>query len=99
LVSDNSRVQSGYVQPAVRIECGAKSALDPHRDVFIRPYTAEDAPELNISVPGATASEPPRTFWDKIVIVHGLRRWHEIRGELRLIRRGADPTVCGNRRK
>jgi len=75
--------QSGYVQPAVRIECGAKSALDPHRDVLIRPYLAEDAPELNISVPGVTAIEPPRTFWDKIVIVHGLRRWHEIRGELR----------------
>jgi hypothetical protein len=34
-------------------------------------------------VPGVTAIEPPRTFWDKIVIVHGLRRWHEIRGELR----------------
>lgn len=75
--------QSGYVQSAVRIECGAKSALDPHRDVLIRPYIAEDAPELNISVPGVTAIEPPRTFWDKIVIVHGLRRWHEIRGELR----------------
>src|SRR5260370_28947365 len=41
------------------------------------------SPELNISVPGVTAIEPPRTFWDKIVIVHGLRRWHEIRGELR----------------
>ena len=65
------------------MECGAKSALDPHRDVLIRPYIAENAPELNISVPGVTAIEPPRTFWDKIVIVHGLRRWHEIRGELR----------------
>jgi hypothetical protein len=75
--------QSGYVRPAVRIECGAKSALDPHRDVLIRPYIAEDAHQLNISVPGVTAIDPPRTFWDKIVIVHGLRRWHEIRGELR----------------
>jgi hypothetical protein len=75
--------EPGYVRPAVRIECGAKSALDPHRDVLIRPYIAEDAPELDISVPGVTTIEPPRTFWDKIVIVHGLRRWHEIRSELR----------------
>ncbi len=75
--------QPGYVRPAVRIECGAKSALDPHRDVLIRPYIADDVPELNISVPGVTTIEPPRTFWDKIVIVHGLRRWHEKRGELR----------------
>ena len=75
--------EPGYVRPAVRIECGAKSALDPHRDVLIRPYIAEDVPDLNISVPGVTTIEPPRTFWDKIVIVHGLRRWHEIRSELR----------------
>jgi hypothetical protein len=75
--------EPGYVRPAVRIECGAKSALDPHHGVLIRPYIAEDAPELNISVPGVIAIEPPRTLWDKIVIVHGLRRWHEIRGELR----------------
>jgi hypothetical protein len=60
--------QPGYVRPAVRIECGAKSALDPHREVLIRPYIAEDAPDLNISVPGVTTIEPPRTFWDKIVM-------------------------------
>jgi len=75
--------EPGYIRPAVRIECGAKSALDPHRAVLIRPYIAEDAPELNIAVSGVVIIEPSRTFWDKIVIVHGLRRWHEIRGELR----------------
>jgi hypothetical protein len=73
----------GYVRPAVRIECGAKSALDPHRDVVIRPYISDDIVNLDLSVPDVTAIEPARTFWDKIVIVHGLRRWHEIRGELR----------------
>ena len=51
--------EPGYVRPAVRIECGAKSALDPHRDVLIRPYIAVDAPELNISVPGVKTIEPP----------------------------------------
>ncbi len=75
--------QPGYVQPVVRIECGAKSALDPHRNALIRPYIAEDAPQLDISVSDVTAIEPTRSFWDKIVIVHGLRRWFEIRGELR----------------
>ena len=73
----------GHVRPAVRIECGAKSALDPHRDVVIRPYISDDIVNLDLSVPDVTAIEPARTFWDKIVIVHGLRRWHEIRGELR----------------
>ena len=65
--------QSGYVQPAVRIERGAKSALDLHRDVLLRPYIAEDAPELNISVPGVTATEPPRTGFQR-----GLRHLGDI---------------------
>ena len=34
-------------------------------------------------VGGVTTIDPSRTFWDKIVIVHGLRRWHERRGVLR----------------
>jgi hypothetical protein len=71
------------IRPAVRIECGAKSALDPHCSVPITPYVSGDVANLDLSVPGVTAIEPARTFWDKIVIVHGLRRWHEIRGELR----------------
>jgi hypothetical protein len=39
--------------------------------------------ELDISVPGITTIEPVRSFWDKAVIAHGLRRWYEIRDELR----------------
>lgn len=73
----------GYVRPVVRIECGAKSALDPHRDTTIRPYVAEETADLDMSVASVTTIEPIRTFWDKAVIVHGLRRWYERRGELR----------------
>ncbi len=77
------RAESDYTRPAVRIECGAKSALDPHGETTIRPYIADDVVDLNISVPGVTTIEPARSFWDKAVITHGLRRWFEIRGELR----------------
>ena len=77
MVSGDSCVPTRLRTTGRSIECGAKSALDPHRDVLIRTYFAD------ISVPGVTTIEPPRTFWDKIVIVHGLRRWHEKRGELR----------------
>lgn len=72
-----------YVRPAVRIESGAKSALDPNRPVTIRPYIAEEAPTLDLSVPDVITIEPGRTFWDKVVIAHGLRRWYERRGVLR----------------
>ena len=77
------RAESDYVQPAVRIECGAKSALDPHGETTVRPYIAEEVTELKISVPKVTTIEATRSFWDKAVIAHGLRRWFEIRGELR----------------
>ena len=72
-----------YVRPAVRIESGAKSALDPHRSVTIRPYIAEDTTGLHLAVDNVTTIEAERTFWDKVVIAHGLRRWYERRGVLR----------------
>lgn len=72
-----------YVRPAVRIECGAKSALDPNRSVDIGPYIGEEAAGLDLIVGGVTTIDPTRTFWDKIVIAHGLRRWYERRGVLR----------------
>ncbi|MCY4497719.1 MAG: nucleotidyl transferase AbiEii/AbiGii toxin family protein [Rhodospirillaceae bacterium] len=72
-----------YVRPAVRIECGAKSALDPNLPVDIWPYIGEEAAELDLVVGGVTTIDHTRTFWDKIVIVHGPRRWHERRGVLR----------------
>ena len=72
-----------YVRPVVRIECGAKSALDPHQDVTVTPYVAPDVAALDLAIPGITAINPARTFWDKVVIAHGLRRWYEHRGVLR----------------
>jgi hypothetical protein len=63
-----------YVRPAVRIESGAKSALDPHRSTQIRPYVADEATNFDLDVTGVTTIEPGRTFWDKVVIVHGLRQ-------------------------
>jgi hypothetical protein len=72
-----------YVRPVVRIEAGAKSALDPNRPVAIRPYVGEEAGGLDLTVADVTTIEATRTFWDKVVIAHGLRRWYERRGVLR----------------
>lgn len=54
----------GYIRPAIKIEAGAKSAL-------------------NLSVSNVVTVEVERTFWDKIVILHGLRNWFDRRGDLR----------------
>jgi hypothetical protein len=72
-----------YVRSVVRIEAGAKSALDPHGVVVLTPYVAAEIPDSDLTVEGVTTILPERTFWDKVVIVHGLRAWFERRGELR----------------
>jgi hypothetical protein len=72
-----------YVRPTVRIESGAKSALDPNRPVTIRPYIAEETAGLDLAIADVITIEATRTFWDKVVIAHGLRRWYERRGVLR----------------
>ncbi len=73
----------GYVRPAVKIESGAKSALDPHHIVSVRPYVGEETPGLDLTVGNITAVDAERSFWDKIVILHGLRRWFDRRQVLR----------------
>lgn len=72
-----------YIAKSVKIESGAKSALDPNMSRAITPYVNDDLPALDLTVPSVVIVDAERTFWDKIVILHGLRRWYEIRGELR----------------
>jgi hypothetical protein len=72
-----------YVRSEVRIECGAKSALDPHVNTTIRPYVADDVADLDLKVADIVTIQQTRTFWDKVVIIHGLRGWFDNRGELR----------------
>jgi hypothetical protein len=75
--------RSDYVRAAIKIESGAKSALDPNSAVPIKPYVDDDLPALDLTVPAVRTVDPERTFWDKVVILHGLRRWFDKRGELR----------------
>lgn len=72
-----------YIKPIVKIEAGAKSALEPHQLVSIQPYVSDDFLGGNLIVPNIVTIKAERTFWDKIVILHGLRRWYDNRGQLR----------------
>lgn len=75
--------EDGYIRSAIKIEAGAKSALDPHEAAAVKPYIADDLPDLDLSVQNVTTVRPERTFWDKIIILHGLCQWYDRRGELR----------------
>ena len=74
---------NAYIRRAIKIESGAKSALDPHAPVVVKPYIADDLPNFALTVGNVTTVSPSRTFWDKVVILHGLRRWWDRRGELK----------------
>ena len=72
-----------YIESKVKIEAGAKSALDPSNLITIEPYIQREYIGGDLSIPNVTCIAPERTFWDKMVIIHGLRSWFEARGNLR----------------
>lgn len=75
---------SEYVTTSVKIESGAKSALDPHEARIIIPYVGPDyAGGDTLSVSGVITIEPSRTFMDKVLILHGLVFYFEAKDALR----------------
>jgi hypothetical protein len=77
--------RNDYIRPAVKIESGAKSALDPHEDHSIVPYVSDEVPRLALRAERVTTVVAERTFWDKIIILHGVRKWYDNRGVLRAL--------------
>ena len=75
--------KDNYIESKVKIEAGAKSALDPSKLVTIKPYIAQEFVRGDLDVPNVNCIAPERTFWDKTVIAHGLRAWFEARGSLK----------------
>jgi hypothetical protein len=49
----------------------------------VRPFAAADLPAIDLQVTGITTVEAQRTYWDKVVILPGLRAWYDRRGQLR----------------
>lgn len=66
----------------VKIEGGARSALDPNISCELIPFVHDDLPEWNLSVGGVRTIKPSRTLWEKLLILHGL--YYGFRDEGRL---------------
>lgn len=60
-----------YIQPAVRMEIGARADQDPAVDAIVRSYASEHFPHL-FAGPEAEVRvlAPERTFWEKVTIFH-----------------------------
>ena len=76
LVEYGSLYETGadsYVQPRIKIEGGARSALEPHSLQSVTPYIQSQLEGIDLSVSGITTIGAERTFLDKLLILHG---WH-----------------------
>ena len=63
---------TAYVSPRVKIEAGARSALEPGVTCAVRPYVADDLPDWPFDVENVATIAPERTYWEKLLILHGV---------------------------
>ena len=61
-----------YAAPGVEVEAGARPALGPGLTRAISPLVADDLPDWSFGVGNVSALAPERTFWEKLLILHGL---------------------------
>lgn len=52
--------ENDYIRSAVKIESGAKSALDPHTPATVRPYVDDDLPGQELEVSNVVTVKPER---------------------------------------
>lgn len=71
-----------YVIPRVKVEAGARSALDPNALRATAPYIAEELPSWSFTVDNIRTLAPERTYWEKLLILHG--RYYGYQKERRL---------------
>ena len=62
-----------YVAPRVKIEAGARSALEPTLDGIVTPIVADELPDWSLEVGNVRVIAPERTYWEKLLILHGLQ--------------------------
>lgn len=67
----DSQRGSDYLRPVVRLEFGARGDQWPDEQGEVRPYAAEEFPEL-FADPATSVRvlSPKRTFWEKATILH-----------------------------
>ena len=71
-----------YVAPRVKIEAGARSALEPSRDCGVAPFIARELPDWSFAFDGVRVISPERTYWEKLLILHGAHCGYRDTGRL-----------------
>ena len=61
----------GYVVSSVKIEAGARSALDPNQTSGITAFIDDELHDSSLDVGNVRVLSPQRTYWEKLLILHG----------------------------
>ncbi|MFT4571566.1 MAG: hypothetical protein ACI91F_002457 [Candidatus Binatia bacterium] len=61
-----------YVKPKVKIEAGARGATAPKQNCSVEPYIDQLWSGGSLQVDGISTITAERTFWEKVVILHGI---------------------------
>ncbi len=70
------------MEPRVKIEAGARSALDPNLICSITPYIADELPDWSLEAENIKVTAPERTYLDKLLILHGVHCGYRDAGRL-----------------
>lgn len=62
---------TAYVAPSVKIEAGAKSALDPNQTGGVTAFIDDELHDSSLHVSNVNVLSPRRTYWEKLLILHG----------------------------
>ena len=60
-----------YVAPRVKIEAGGRSALEPSQGCGVAPFITVELPDWSFVSEGIRVISPQRTYWEKLLILHG----------------------------
>jgi hypothetical protein len=72
-----------YVLPRVKLEAGARSALDPNATASVMPYVAEELNDgWSFAVDNIHVIAPQRTYLEKLLILHGAFCGHRDEGRV-----------------
>ena len=71
-----------YVAPRVKIEAGARSALEPSQGCGVAPFIADELPDWSFASEGIRVISPERTYWEKLLILHGAHCGYRDTGRL-----------------
>ena len=66
----------------MKIEAGATSALEPSQGCGVTPFIAHELPDWSFKTEGIRVISPERTYWEKLLILHGAHCGYRDAGRL-----------------